>query len=147
MEDFLNQAYPWIKGLHIISIVTWFAAIFYLPRLFVYHSETENSACSDVFKVMERRLYKAIANPSVAVVFICGFLLLYINPEFLKHGWMHFKLLLVASLLVYHILCGRIIKTFAKDANVKSSKFYRIFNEYPSIVLVIVVFLTILKPW
>lgn len=146
MYETLFVFYPWLKALHLVAIVAWFAALFYLPRLFVYHAQTTNANTIATFKTMESRLYKSIANPSVAVVFIVGLVLLYMQPALLKQGWMHVKLLLVVSLLVYHIICGRYLRAFLADKNNKSHTFYRWFNEYPTLVLVIVVVLVMVRP-
>ena len=139
--------YLWIKALHLISIVTWFAALFYLPRLFVYHAQTEDQPGRERFKVMERKLYCGIMNPSMIAVLVLGFWMLYLNPGLMKAGWMHVKLTLVFLLIGYHHMCLAYMKKFARDENTKSHVFYRWFNEAPTLVLLIVVCLAVVKPF
>lgn len=132
--------------IHVVAMVTWFAALFYLPRLFVYHAQATDTHLIATLKIMERRLYRAIANPSIALVFLAGIALLWLNPALLQSGWMHIKLTLVLTLLVYHIACGRLLRRFAVDENRQSSIFFRWFNEYPTLILVAVVILVIFRP-
>ncbi|MFA7633921.1 MAG: protoporphyrinogen oxidase HemJ [Thiohalomonadaceae bacterium] len=139
----------WLKALHIIAVVTWFAALFYLPRLFVYHAMTTDQAGSERFKIMERKLYRGIMTPSAIAVLVLGLWLLW---EFAwaayKHmGWLHLKISLVALLYVYHWYCGRLVKAFAADKNTRSHVFYRWFNELPVLILVAVVILAVVKPF
>ncbi len=139
--------YVWLQAFHIISIVTWFAALFYLPRLYVYHAMAEDEISLERFKVMERKLYRGIMNPSAIVAVGLGLILLAMNPTWLTQGWMHVKLALVALLIAYHLYCGRILRTFAEDRNERSHKWYRVFNELPVLVLVPVVILAVVKPF
>jgi len=139
--------YVWLQAFHIISIVTWFAALFYLPRLYVYHAMAEDEISLERFKVMERKLYRGIMNPSAIVAVGLGLTLLALNPAWLTQGWMHVKLALVALLIAYHLYCGRILRTFAADRNERSHKWYRVFNELPVLVLVPVVILAVVKPF
>ncbi len=137
-----------IKALHIIAMVAWFAALFYLPRLFVYHADTNDQISIARFKVMERRLHYGISWP--AAVFTTGFglwLISYNSHYYLHAGWMHAKLTLVILLWAYHLLCGRYVKQFAQDKNVRSSFFYRLFNEIPTIFLISIVLLVVVKPF
>ncbi len=137
----------WIKALHIISVITWFAGIFYLPRLFVYHAMAEDTLSIERFKVMERKLYRGIMWPSAVVAVGSGLWLLMLSwSAFGVQGWMHVKLALVAALIGYHLYCGRLIQTFARDANTRSHVFYRVFNELPVLILVAVVILVVIKP-
>lgn len=137
--------YDWIKILHIISFITWMAGLFYLPRLYVYHAmEEPGSKTSETFKVMERRLLKAIMNPSLVVVVITGLLLW---GPWLTMGWLHVKLLLVALMLGCHGLYARWRKDFEADRNTRHHRFYRIWNEVPTVLLLIIVPLVILKPF
>jgi putative membrane protein len=137
----------WIKSFHIIAVVTWFAAIFYLPRLFVYHAMTEDEAGRERFKVMERKLYRGIMNPSAIVAVGLGVALIVVQPFWLSQGWLHVKILLVVGLLGYHLYCGRLLRAFAADRNTRSHRWYRVFNEIPVLVLIAVVLLVELKPW
>lgn len=139
----------WIKSLHIISVVTWFAALFYLPRLFVYHAMAEDQISNDRFKVMERKLYRGIMTPSAIVTVVMGFWLVSYYPwDALKTMyWLQVKLLLVLSLLVYHWFCGRILKQFASDSNHRSHVWFRVFNEAPVLVLCAIVVLAVVRPF
>lgn len=136
----------WIKSFHIISVITWFAAIFYLPRLFVYHAMAEDEVGRERFKVMERKLYRGIMNPSAIVAVGLGVVLVVIQPYWLEQGWLHMKTLLVIGLVVYHLYCGRLLRAFAEDRNTRSHRWYRVFNELPVLVLIAVVLLVELKP-
>ncbi|MCX4190351.1 protoporphyrinogen oxidase HemJ [Methylophaga sp. OBS3] len=139
----------WVKAFHLIFIVTWFASLFYLPRLFVYHAQTEDAAGNARFKIMERKLYRGIMTPSaILTVIFGGWLLSFYDLATLKTmGWLHAKLTLVLLLFIYHHVCGRYLKHFANDANTKSHVFYRWFNELPVLVLIAVVILAVVKPF
>lgn len=139
--------YLWLKAFHIISVITWFAALFYLPRLFVYHAMAEDTISQERFKIMERKLYRGIMTPSMVVTVVLGIAMLVINPAWLSMGWMHAKLFLVVLLLGYHHACGRLLKRFAADENRHSHKWYRWFNEAPTLVLVGIVLLVVIKPF
>lgn len=135
----------WIKSAHIIFMVTWFAGLFYLPRLFVYHALCEDRAGQERFKVMERKLYYGITTPGgIATVFFGTWL--WLGYGF-SGGWLHAKLALVAVLVGYHLWCGRIVRTFAHDANTRGHVFYRWFNEFPVLILVAVIILVVVKPF
>lgn len=137
----------WVKAFHIIAVVTWFAALFYLPRLFVYHAMAEDSISRERFKIMERKLYRGIMTPSMIATLVLGFWLLWLNPAWMKMGWMHVKLLLVFLLVGYHHVCLAYMKKFAADANTKSHVFYRWFNEVPVVFLIAIVILAVVKPF
>lgn len=139
--------YLWIKAFHLIAVITWFAALFYLPRLFVYHAMSEDTASIERFKVMERKLLRGIMTPSMIVAVGLGLWLISLMPGYMSQGWMHAKLLFVVLLLGYHHWCGRLVKTFANDANTRSHVWYRWFNEVPVIALVVIVILVIVKPF
>lgn len=139
--------YLWLKAFHIISVITWFAALFYLPRLFVYHAMAEDTISRERFKIMERKLYRGIMTPSMVVTVVLGSAMLVINPAWLSMGWMHTKLFLVVLLLGYHHACGRLLKRFAADENRHSHTWYRWFNEAPTLVLVGIVLLVVIKPF
>lgn len=141
----LDSYYNWVKVLHIISVITWMAGLFYLPRLFVYHAMEEvGSPTSERFKVMERRLLKAIMNPSLVIVLVTGFLLW---ADWLSMGWLHVKLLMVAGMLACHGLYARWRKDFEADQNKHPHKFYRVWNEVPTLLLLIIVPLVVIKPF
>lgn len=138
----------WLKALHIIAMVCWFAAIFYLPRLFVYHAEAQDKLSIERFKIMERRLYRGIMWPSAILTTLFGFAMLYIGRlYYMKAGWMHTKLLLILILWCYHLYCGKLLKHFANDKNEHTSRYYRIFNEIPVLLLIGIVILVVVKPF
>lgn len=137
----------WVKSFHIIAMVTWFAGLFYLPRLFVYHAMCDDEISNQRFKVMERRLYYGITTPGALITLILGLWLLSYNfSYYLQAGWMQAKLALVILLVVYHHLCGKYVKTFKADRNKHSHKYYRWFNEFPTILLIAIVILVVVKP-
>ena len=139
--------YEWIKALHVIAVIAWMAGMLYLPRLFVYHCDTEaGSKQSETFKVMERRLFKAIINPAMAVTWLAGLYLVWAGHWYLA-GWFHAKLLLVLIMSGVHGLFSRWVKDFASDRNAHSQKFYRIINEVPTILMIGIVVLVIVKPF
>lgn len=138
----------WIKALHIIAVVCWFAALFYLPRLFVYHAESTDAISRARFEIMERRLYRGIMTPSMIATLVLGFWLLYYGWEiWLQQGWLHAKLSLVLLLLIYHGFCGRFMREFQRGENHRSSRFFRIFNELPVLALIAIVILVVVKPF
>lgn len=139
--------YPWIQAFHVIVVVTWFAALFYLPRLFVYHAMTEDRPGIERFKVMERKLNRGIMLPSAIAVVVLGIILLSLAPNLLTEVWMIVKLILVALLIGYHAYCHHLVKVFARDENQRSHVWYRVFNELPVLVLIPVVILAIVKPF
>ncbi|SEQ54373.1 putative membrane protein [Faunimonas pinastri] len=136
-----------VKALHIISLVAWMAALFYLPRLMVYHADVPpGSPQSETFKVMERRLLKAIANPAMIATWIFGITLATMEHAWPEH-WLHAKLLCVVILSAVHMGLARWVRLFGADRNPHSARFYRIVNEIPTLLLVIIVFLVVLKPF
>ena len=139
--------YEWIKALHVIAVIAWMAGMLYLPRLFVYHCEAEvGSKQSETFKIMERRLFKAIINPAMVVTWLAGLYLAWAG-NWLAAGWFHGKLLLVLILSTVHGLFSRWVKAFAADRNQHDQKFYRIINEVPTVIMIGVVILVIVKPF
>lgn len=138
----------WVKAFHLISMVTWFAALFYLPRLFVYHVDATDATSRDRFCIMERRLYRGIAIPSMLATIIFGVWLLTFNPEYYKSaGWLHAKLTIVVLLIGYHHICGAYVRKFAAGTVTKSGRFFRIFNELPVLALIGIVVLAVVKPF
>jgi putative membrane protein len=136
-----------IKAFHIIAVVAWFAGLFYLPRLFVYHAETKDSISLDRFKLMEKRLYYAITWPAAAAVTLLGLWLITFNPSYyLKSVWMHAKISLVLVLWCYHFTCGHYLKLFSQNNNSRSARFFRMFNEVPTLLLIAIVLLVVVKP-
>ena len=137
-----------IKAFHIIAVVAWFAGLFYLPRLFVYHAETRDEISLDRFKIMERRLYFGIMWPAALMSTLLGLWLIGYNAHYyLSAGWMHGKLALVALLWAYHLMCGHYLKLFRDGSSVKEALFFRVFNEIPTILLVGIVLLVVVKPF
>lgn len=141
--------YLWIKAFHIIFIVAWFAGLFYLPRLFVYHAGASDATSIDRFKIMERRLYRGITTPSALLALIFGLWMVALNGMswFSGTSWFHWKLLLVVMLFAYHGYLGRLVRDFASDRNRRSEKYYRIINELPVFILIPVVILAEVKPF
>lgn len=148
MQGFLAGAYLWLKALHLIAVIAWMAALLYLPRLFVYHAEVApDSEAAALFKVMEKRLLRRIANPAMIAVWVLGILLLVAAPELLRQGWLHAKLALVAAMTVLHHLYALWRKRFERNANPYSARFYRIMNEVPAALIVLIAILVIVKPF
>ena len=144
----LAPYFLWIKALHIVAIIAWMAGLLYLPRLFVYHAGTAvGSESSETFKVMERRLLRAIMNPAMIAAFILGGALVAIEgPELMHAGWFHIKVLLVLVLAVMHGLMARWRKEFERDERRRTAKFFRFANEVPTLVLIAIVILAVVKP-
>ena len=134
----------WIKALHIIFMVTWFAGLFYLPRLFVYHSTATDAAGIERFKIMERKLFYGIMTPGAILTLIFG-VWLWLGYSF-NGTWLHIKLALVIVLIAYHIYCGKLLMDFKHDRNTHSHVFYRWLNEFPVLILIAVVILAVVKP-
>jgi putative membrane protein len=137
----------WLKALHIISIIAWMAGMLYLPRLFVYHAEApKGSAMSETFKIMERRLLKGILNPSIALAFLTG-IALALQTGFWRAPWFHVKFALVLGLAALHGYFARYVRIFATDANERSPRFFRVLNEVPTVLMVLIVILVVIKPF
>jgi putative membrane protein len=138
-----------VKAFHVVAVVAWFAGIFYLPRLFVYHAMSTDTVSIERFKVMERKLYRGIMTPSAVVAVVLGAWLVFSVwwPVFRTQGWLHAKLLFVALLLGYHAWCWHTLRVFARDENKRSHRFYRWMNELPVLLLVVIVVLVIVKPF
>lgn len=137
----------WILAFHIIAMVAWFAGLFYLPRLFVYHADSSDTISDERFKVMERKLYRYIMTPAGILTTLLGLWLLgEAFRGYLSQHWMQLKLILVVLLWVYHLYCGRIVQHFKQNRNPHSSKFFRFFNEIPTILLIGIIIAVIVKP-
>lgn len=139
--------YEWLKALHVIAIVSWMAAMLYLPRLFVYHCEAEKgSKQSETFKIMERRLLRFISNPAMAVAWLTGLYLVWAGG-FHKAGWFIAKLAAVLAMSAAHGIFAKWTREFAEDRNMRSARFYRIANEVPTVLMIAIVVLVIVKPF
>lgn len=145
----IDSLYHWIKALHIIAVMAWMAGMLYLPRLYVYHAQVKaGSEASELFKVMERRLLRLIINPAMIVTWIAGiWLVSYTNALDPANGmWMHWKLTMVIFMQIVHALLARHRRAFANDRNTKSPRYFRILNEVPTLLLVIIVVLVVVRP-
>lgn len=148
MSEFLLEQYSWLKALHVIAVMSWMAGMLYLPRLFVYHADAApGSDKSETFKIMERRLLKFIINPAMIASFALGGLMLWLNPGLFSEGWMHVKLACLVLLTGVHGFCAKSVKLFARDANVRPAKFYRWLNEAPTVLIIIIVIMVVVRPF
>lgn len=138
----------WILAFHIIFVICWFAGLFYLPRLFVYHTQANDKLSLERFKIMERRLYFGIMTPAAVLAIIFGIGLLSSNwQSYMQMGWLHAKLLFVILLIAYHLYCGHLIRLFKEDKKPFSATFFRWFNEIPTVLLFIIVILVVVQPF
>ncbi len=149
MSDFILTHYQWFKALHIIAVIAWMAGMLYLPRLFVYHVDAEKgSVQSETFKTMERRLLKFIMTPALIATWLFAILMIVANSETLmQSGWFHAKFLLVFIMSGIHGVFSKWVKVFAADANQKTAKFYKIWNEVPTVLMIVIVLLAVAKPF
>jgi putative membrane protein len=136
----------WLKALHVIAVVTWFAGLFYLPRLFVYHADARDLISTQRFEIMERRLF-ALMTIGAAVSVIFGAAMLAAAPVYLTMEWLRIKLVLVLLLIAYHGFCYKLMQDFARNRNARNAKWYRAFNEVPSLLLIGIVVLAVVKPF
>ena len=138
----------WLKAWHLIGMVTWFAGLFYLPRLFVYHAMSDDQPSIDRFKIMERKLYNGITTPSAVITIGLGIWMLvdYAWVAFGTHLWLQIKIVLLLILVAYHLYCGKLVKDFKHDRNTRSHVWYRWFNELPVVLLIAIILLAVLKP-
>ena len=138
----------WVKAFHVIFMVTWFAGLFYLPRLFVYHAMTDDPISIDRFKIMERKLFYGIMTPGGLITLVLGLWMLfdYAYATYASMYWLDIKLLLVVVLIGYHIYCWKLLQDFKHDSNLRSHIWYRWFNELPVLLLIAIVILIIVKP-
>ncbi|MDH5409035.1 MAG: CopD family protein [Gammaproteobacteria bacterium] len=139
----------YVKALHIAFMVTWFAGLFYLPRLYVYHAMSDDEISKERFKIMERKLYFGIMTPGAILTFIFGFWLLmdYAWAAYATTGWLITKFILIGILVIYHIHCGKLLMDFKHDRNTRSHVYYRWYNEFPVLILLAVVILAVVKPF
>ncbi|MAV77184.1 MAG: TIGR00701 family protein [Candidatus Marinimicrobia bacterium] len=141
------NSYLIFKALHLIAVISWMAGLLYLPRIFVYHSETNKIEVQETFKVMEKRLFLYIMNPAMILSWLFGFLLIHsIGLQSLKELWVVAKLILVVSLTFYHFFLFNCLKKFNINRNDYSPKFFRIINEVPTVLLIVIIFLVVFKP-
>jgi putative membrane protein len=149
MQEFLLNNYLWLKAFHLISVISWMAAMLYLPRLFVYHAEAnqKNKEPIATLKVMERRLLKFIMNPAMGATWLFGGLMIFANPALFEGGWLHVKLTAVILLSGMHGMMSKWQRQFANDQNTKSAKFYRIMNEVPTAFMILIVIMAVVKPF
>ena len=147
MTQILQEHYLWLQAGHIISFIAWMAGMLYLPRLYVYHAGVKiGGEAAETFKMMERKLLRFIMNPALILTVLFGGLMLTANPLLLKMGWMHGKLTLVLLMLACHGLFAKWRKDFAADNNRRAPKFYKIWNEVPTLLLIGIVILAVIKP-
>jgi putative membrane protein len=149
MSDLILSNYEWFKALHLIAVISWMAGMLYLPRLYVYHARAEvGSELSETLKVMERRLLRFIMNPALILTWVFAILMIAANSETLMaQGWIHVKLTLVIALSGIHGVFSKWRKIFERDENTKSAKFYKIWNEVPTLMMIIIVILAVVKPF
>ncbi|MBF0373238.1 MAG: protoporphyrinogen oxidase HemJ [Alphaproteobacteria bacterium] len=148
MIDISGEAYQWLKALHVISVIAWMAGLLYLPRLFVYHTQvTPGSEASELFKVMERRLLKAIMHPAAIASWAFGLAMVAALGDIRAMGWLHAKLSLVVLLTVSHLMMMRWKADFALDRNQRPTRFFRMINEVPTLLMIGIVVLVIVKPF
>jgi protoporphyrinogen IX oxidase len=135
----------WLKALHVVFVVTWFAGLFYLPRLYVYHAQASDSISTQRFEIMERRLFAIMTIGAAASIFFGGLMLIE-SPAYLQMTWLKVKLLFVALVVGYHMYCYKLMRDFAAQRNTRSTKWFRAFNELPSVLLIVIVILAVVKP-
>jgi len=147
MRDAILQALPWLRALHVVAVISWMAGLLYLPRLFVYHCDAPaRSPQSETFKVMERRLLRAIMNPAMVVAWIAGLAMVWAQ-DLWGAAWMQAKLALVVAMTVMHHVLARWRKEFAADRNARPARDYRIANEVPTLLMIGIVVLVFVRPW
>lgn len=149
MQEFFQIHHDWFRALHIIAVISWMAGLLYLPRLFVYHADTTaGSDRSETFKIMEHRLLRYIMHPAMIATWVFGVIMLYGGWDlYMTQGWMHVKLLMVVLLTGSHHVMQKHVKRFAQDANTKTTKYFRIFNEVPTILMIIIVIMAVVQPF
>jgi putative membrane protein len=142
-----DNAYLWFKALHIMAVIAWMAGLFYLPRLFIYHHDkAPGSESSETFKVMEMRLYRFIMNPSMMIAWVFGLFIAW-QGQWFTAGWLHVKLLAVIALTVTHVYYGRAVGAFARDERPLTARHWRMLNEVPALLMIVIVLMAVLKPF
>ena len=142
-----DNLYLWIKALHLIAVMSWMAALLYMPRLFIYHTDAApGSEQSETFKMMEQRLLKVIMNPAMMITWVLGLYLAWSVYGF-QGGWLHVKLLLVVLLTGVHMLFSRAVRAFARDENTRSARYWRLMNEAPTLLMILIVIMAVVKPF
>ena len=140
--------YLWLKALHLISVMSWMAGLLYLPRLFVYHAQSEvGSVRSETYKLMERRLLKAIMNPAMIASWVFGLWMVYLNPTLLDSIWMWVKILAVISMTASHMVFARFRRQFEQDIAIRKDSRYRIWNEVPTILMILIIIMAVVEPF
>lgn len=148
MQDFILTHYNWFKAFHLIAVISWMAGMLYLPRLFVYHADADKaSELSETLKIMERKLLRVIMNPAMIVTWALGLCLIMANPAIMSGGWMHVKITAVVLMSGFHGYLSARRKVFLRDENAKPAKFYRQINEIPTILMILIVIMVIVKPF
>lgn len=149
MSEFVTSHYEWFKALHLVSVMAWMAGMLYLPRLYVYHANADKaSELSETFKIMERKLLRLIINPAMIAAWFFGLAMLHANPGLFSGGkWLHLKLFLVILLQIFHVFLSRWRKAFLRDENSHSASFFRKVNEIPTVLMIAIVILVIVKPF
>ena len=144
---FLDNAYLWFKALHVMAVITWMAGLFYLPRLFIYHHDKAvGSESSETFKIMEARLYRFIMNPSMMIAWAFGLFIAW-EGGWLSSGWLHVKLAAVVLLTAAHVYYGRAMRAFGRDERPLTTRHWRMLNEIPAILMIVIVLMAVLKPF
>lgn len=148
MQDFILTHYFWFKAFHLIAVMAWMAGLLYLPRLFVYHAAAiRGGELSETLKIMEHRLLRYIMNPAMIAAWTFGSLMLYANRGLFSEGWMHVKLTMIVLMTLFHHLLARWRKDFFKDANIKTARFFRLSNEVPTVLMVVIVIMVLVQPF
>lgn len=148
MQNYLLTHYDVLRALHVITVISWMAGMLYLPRLFVYHADADKgSELSETLKIMERKLLRLIMNPAMTLTFIFGGLMIYANPALLHQPWLHVKLTAVILMAGFHGFLAKTRKRFVADKNTRAAKFYRGINEIPTVLMIVIVFMVVVKPF
>jgi putative membrane protein len=148
MTGFSVQHYDWIKAFHVIAVISWMAGMLYLPRLYVYHATADkDSELSETLKIMERKLLRLIINPAMVATWLLGLSMIAANPTMLNGGWLHVKLTCVILLQIFHAFLSRWRKAFLRDENTHTATFFRKVNEIPTVLMVVIVIMVIVKPF